>query len=130
MGILAGCRTAKMAQTEIVHDSVYRTRDSIVIKYVKDSVSEREKTTILKKHDTVNGTDTTFVIRDHYVDRWRLQVDTVKKVVYIDKSKNTASVNKPAEKTKEQKEKSLALKIFVGLAVVWLIAFIVIKLKK
>jgi len=104
--LLVGCRATKLVQTQIVHDSVYKTRDSIVIRLIKDSVSERETTTIQTKHDTINGTDTVFVIRERVVDRWRVRTDTLKKVVYVKAARDSIYIKQPARKTKIEKEKS------------------------
>lgn len=128
--LLAGCRTTKLVQTQIVHDSVFQTRDSIVIRLVKDSVSEREKTTIQTRHDTINGTDTVFVIRERVTDRWKVRTDTVQKVVYIKTARDSIYIRQPAQKTKEEKEKSLSLKIFLGAFAVWVLGFIYLRLRK
>lgn len=128
--ILAGCRTTKLAQTQIVHDSVFQTRDSIVVRLIKDSVSEREKTTIQTKHDTINGTDTVFVIRERVIDRWRVRADTVQKVVYIKTARDSIYIKQPVQKTKEEKEKSLSKKIFIASLIIWIIGFLYLRLRK
>lgn len=128
--LLAGCRTTRLAQTQIVHDSVFQTRDSIVIRLVKDSVSEREKTTIQTKHDTINGTDTVFVIRERVIDRWKIRNDTVQKVVYMKTKRDSIYIKQPAQKTKIEKEKLLSLKIFVACLVLWILGFVYFRLKR
>ncbi|MDU7314126.1 MAG: hypothetical protein E7L36_00250 [Prevotella bivia] len=128
--LLAGCRTTRLAQTQIVHDSVFQTRDSIVIRLVKDSVSEREKTTIQTKHDTINGTDTVFVIRERIIDRWKIRTDTVQKVVYVKTARDSIYIKQPVQKTKEEKEKSLSKKIFLGALVAWIAGFIYLRLRR
>lgn len=128
--LLSGCRTTKLAQTQIVHDSVFQTRDSIVIRLVKDSVSEREKTTIQTKHDTINGTDTVFVIRERVTDRWKVRIDTVQKVVYVKTARDSIYIKQPVQKTKEEKEKSLSKKIFIASLIIWLIGFAYLRLRK
>ncbi len=128
--LLSGCRTTKLAQTQIVHDSVFQTRDSIVIRLVKDSVSEREKTTIQTKHDTINGTDTVFVIRERVTDRWKVRIDTVQKVVYVKTARDSIYIKQPVQKTKEEKEKSLSKKIFIASLIIWLIGFAYFRLRK
>ena len=127
---LAGCRTTKLAQKQIVHDSVFQTRDSIVIRLIKDSVSEREKTIIHTKHDTINGTDTVFVIRERVKDRWKLRTDTVQKVVYAKTSRDSSYIKQPEQKTKEEKEKSLSKKLFFCALVAWISGFIYLQLRK
>lgn len=128
--LLAGCRTTRLAQTQIVHDSVFQTRDSIVIRMMKDSVSEREKTTIQTKHDTINGTDTVFVIRERIIDRWKIRTDTVQKVVYVKTARDSIYIKQPVQKTKEEKEKSLSKKIFLGALVAWIAGFIYLRLRR
>lgn len=128
--LLAGCRSTKVAQTQIVHDSVFQKRDSIVVRLIKDSVSEREKTTIQTKHDTINGTDTVFVIRERVIDRWRVRADTVQKVVYIKAARDSIYIKQPVQKTKEEKEKSLSKKIFIASIIIWIIGFVYLRLRK
>lgn len=128
--LLAGCRTTRLAQTQIVHDSVFQTRDSIVIRLVKDSVSEREKTIIQTKHDTISGTDTVFVIRERVTDRWKIRIDTVQKVVYMKTKRDSIYIKQPVQKTKEEKEKSLSKKIFIGALIAWIAGFIYLRLRK
>jgi hypothetical protein len=124
-----GCRSQKfMETTHIVHDSVYLKRDSIVIRFVKDSVSEREKTTIQTKHDSITGRDTVFVQTDRIVERWKLRVDTVSRLVYVDKNKTTEDTKK--KETKKTGAFDTEGLIFFVLLVVWLIGFIYIRLKK
>ena len=126
--LLVGCRATKLVQTQIVHDSVYKTRDSIVVRLIKDSVSERETTTIQTKHDTINGTDTVFVIRERVVDRWRVRTDTLKKVTYVKAARDSIYIKQPAQKI--EKEKSLPLKIFVACLILWILGFVYIRLRR
>lgn len=128
--LLVGCRATKLVQTQIVHDSVYKTRDSIVVRLIKDSVSERETTTIQTKHDTINGTDTVFVIRERVIDRWRVRTDTLKKAVYVKAARDSIYIKQPAQKTKIEKEKSLSLKIFVVCLVLWILGFLYFRLRR
>lgn len=123
-----GCRTHRVIETQIVHDSVYQTKDSIIVRFVKDSVSEREKTNIYTKHDTVTGIDTVFVIREKYIDRWKVRTDTIQKIVYVEKSKSsTKEVKKEKKKMSEKKQ---AFLFFLGCLTVWLIAYIYLRLRK
>ena len=69
--ILCGCAAKKSYSERILHDTVYRMRDSMVIRYVRDSVSERLQTGYEQKGDTV------FVKTERIVERWRVQTDTV-----------------------------------------------------
>lgn len=128
--LLSGCRTTKLAQTQIVHDSVFQKRDSIVVRLIKDSVSEREKTTIQTKHDTINGIDTVYVIQERVIDRWRVRADTVQKVVYIKAARDSIYIKQPVQKTKEEKEKSLSKKIFIASIIIWIIGFVYLRLRK
>ena len=128
--LLSGCRTTKLAQAQIVHDSVFQTRDSIVVRLVKDSVSEREKTTIQTKHDTINGTDTVFVIRERVTDRWKVRIDTVQRVVFVKTARDSIYIKQPVQKTKEEKEKSLSKKIFIASLIIWLIGFAYFRLRR
>ena len=90
--LLADCWTTKLAQTQIVHDSFFRCDTVQSVRLGKDSVSEREKTTIQAKHDTVNGTDTVFVIREglqtvgrcgQTLCKGRLHKDSTRQYIYI-----------------------------------------------
>jgi len=128
--VLAGCRTQKVVEVRTIHDSVFQTRDSIVIRLVKDSVSEREKTIIQTKHDTINGTDTVFVIRERITDRWKVRIDTVQKVVYMKTKRDSIYIKQPAQKTKIEKEKLLSLKIFVVCLVLLILGFVYFRLRR
>ncbi len=128
--VLAGCRTQKVVEIRTIHDSIFQTRDSIVTRYVQDSISEREKTVILTKHDTITGTDTVFVTREYYKDRWRVRTDTLKKVVYVKATRDSIYIKKPAQKTKIEKEKSLSLKIFVVCLVLLILGFVYFRLRR
>ena len=128
--VLAGCRTQKVVEVRTIHDSVFQTRDSIVTRYVQDSISEREKTVILTKHDTITGTDTVFITREYYKDRWRVRTDTIQKVVYVKATRDSIYIKQPAQKTKIEKEKSLSLKIFVVCLVLWILGFVYFRLRR
>ena len=69
--LLSGCATKKSYSDRILRDSVYLTRDSVVIRYVRDSVSERKETGIERKGDTV------YVRTERIIERWRFQTDTL-----------------------------------------------------
>lgn len=82
---LAGCGTKRLVEAHILRDSVYLYRDSIVLRYVRDSVTEREKTTITTKRGELSGIDTVFVVREVWRDRWRTRADTMQKIVWRDR---------------------------------------------
>ena len=93
--LLSGCRTKKMVETAYyVHDTVYVYRDSIVYRLIKDSLSEREKTVIQTKHDTVNNTDTVFVTTER--ERYRIiqKRDTAYLTRYVYQSKDNETENR------------------------------------
>ena len=73
---LAGCGTKRLVEAHILRDSVYLYRDSVVLRYVRDSVTEREKTTISTQRNDLTGHDTIFVGREGWRDRWRTKIDT------------------------------------------------------
>lgn len=87
--ILCGCAAKKSYSERILHDTVYRMRDSMVIRYVRDSVSERLQTGYEQKGDTV------FVKTERIVERWRVQTDTV------NVEKERAKVSHDLERKKE-----------------------------
>ena len=68
-----------------MRDSVYLYRDSVILRYVKDSITEREKTTISTKRNELTGQDTIFVVREVWRDRWRMRADTIRKVEWRDR---------------------------------------------
>ena len=82
---LAGCGTKRLVEAHILRDSVYLYRDSVVLRYVKDSITEREKTTISTKRNELTGQDTIFVVREVWRDRWRMRADTIRKVEWRDR---------------------------------------------
>ena len=93
--LLSGCATKKSYSDRILRDSVYLTRDSVVIRYVRDSVSERKETGIERKGDTV------YVRTERIIERWRLQTDTVtverdRAVSHEDKSRQETVTEKPS----------------------------------
>lgn len=92
--LLSGCATKKSYSDRILRDSVYLVRDSVVIRYVRDSVSERKETGIERKGDTV------YVRTERIIERWRLQTDTVtveraQAVSHEDKSRQETVTEKP-----------------------------------
>lgn len=72
--------------------------------FVRDSVSVHEKTSVTTKHDTVTGTDTVFVVREFYKDRWKLRTDTIQKTVYISREKASTIEKKKEDKTHKKME--------------------------
>jgi hypothetical protein len=82
---LAGCGTKRLVEAHILRDSVYLYRDSVILRYVKDSITEREKTTISTKRNELTGQDTIFVVREVWRDRWRMRADTIRKVEWRDR---------------------------------------------
>ena len=93
--LLSGCATKKSYSDRILRDSVYFTRDSVVIRYVRDSVSERKETGVERKGDTV------YVRTERIIERWRLQTDTVtverdRAVSHEDKSRQETVTEKPS----------------------------------
>ena len=93
--LLSGCATKKSYSDRILRDSVYFVRDSVVIRYVRDSVSERKETGIERKGDTV------YVRTERIIERWRLQTDTVtvdraQAVSHEDKSRQETVTEKPS----------------------------------
>lgn len=85
LSILTGCGTKRLVEAHILRDSVYFYRDSVVLRYVKDSVTEREKTTISTRRNELTGQDTVFVVREVWRDRWRMRADTIRKVEWRDR---------------------------------------------
>lgn len=92
--LLSGCATKKSYSDRILRDSVYLTRDSVVIRYVRDSVSERTQTGVEQKGDTV------YIRTERIIERWRLQTDTVtveraQAVSHEDKARQVTVKEKP-----------------------------------
>lgn len=111
---LCGCAAKKSYSERILHDSVYLVRDSIVIRHVKDSVSERKETGILQKGDTV------FVNTERIVERWRVQIDTV------NVEREAAKVQQEKTEQKTVTEKPMPLRwVIYGLVVLFLIIIII-----
>ena len=128
-----GCRTQKVVEVRTIHDSIFQTRDSIVTRYVQDSISEREKTGILTKHDTITGTDTGFVTREYYKDRWRVRTDTIQKVVYINKQSTSRKEVKGKPLKEKKKRWSMAKRSFVVFAITsvfWIIGYLYVRLRR
>lgn len=129
--MLVGCRTQKVVEVRTIHDSIFQTRDSIVTRYVQDSISEREKTVILTKHDTITGTDTVFVTREYYKDRWRVRTDTIQKVVYKYKENtDIKDVKKAPKENKKWYQKKISFVTFAIAGVAWLIVYLYIRLRR
>lgn len=76
--MFTGCRTKTVILSENARDSVYITHDSIVVRWVRDSVSERLQTGYEVRNDTV------YITNDRIVERWRLRTDTVTVVRWRD----------------------------------------------
>ena len=94
--LLVGCKSKEsVVQTQIVHDSVFVARDSVVYRLVKDSVIERQQTT-----STANG-DTIFIDRLREVERWKIRTDTVKLVQYL-KEKSDSTSQRDAVRVEKQ----------------------------
>ena len=126
----SSCRTQRVVEYRTIHDSVFQTRDSVIKVFVRDSVSVREKTSVTTKHDTVTGTDTVFVVREFYKDRWKLRTDTIQKTVYISREK--ASIIEKKKEDKKHKKWSVEKKAFVLFlcaAIAWTAGFIFVKLR-
>lgn len=92
--LLSGCATKKSYSDRILRDSVYFVRDSVVIRYVRDSVSERTQTGVERNGDTV------YVRTERIIERWRLQTDTVtveraQAVSHEDKARQVTVTEKP-----------------------------------
>lgn len=132
VSFLGGCGTTKkVVETQIVHDSVVNYRDRVVYKFVKDSVSERQKTSTYVKHDTLHNTDTVYVHSEKVVERWRNRVDTVYKTEYLRAKSDSTIVRQPAVKKKAKMSTAeKAWLIFAALFVVWLIGFKYIRSRK
>ena len=94
---LSGCRTHRIVEKQILHDSIYITKDNVIYKYEKDSVQEKEKVHIYTKHDTLLNTDSVFIVREKFVNRWKIRTDTITKVAYIYKG-SKASTEKEEKK--------------------------------
>lgn len=107
---LCGCAAKKSYSERILHDSVYLVRDSIVIRHVKDSVSERKETGITQKGDTV------YVNTERVIERWRLQIDTVT----VERASAKVQQEKAVQKTVTEKPMPLRWVIY-GLVVLFLI---------
>lgn len=126
----SSCRTQRVVEYRTIHDSVFQTRDSVIKVFVRDSVSVREKTSVTTKHDTVTGTDTVFVVREFYKDRWKLRTDTIQKTVYISREK--ASMIEKKKEGKKHKKWSIEKKAFVMFlcaTIAWTAGFIFVKLR-
>ena len=113
---LAGCGTKRLVEAHILRDSVYLYRDSVVLRYVKDSVTEREKTTITTKRGELSGIDTVFVVREVWRDRWRTRADTMQKIVWRDRWRTKIDTR---EVTKTRSGIGDALMFIVGLLCVF-----------
>ena len=90
---IVSCRTQRIVEKQIFHDSIYITKDNVIYKFEKDSVQEKEKVHIYTKHDTILNIDSVFVVKEKFVNRWKIRTDTITKVMYVSKTK-TASTDK------------------------------------
>lgn len=95
---IVSCRTQRIVEKQIFHDSIYITKDNVIYKYEKDSVQEKEKVHIYTKRDTILNIDSVFVVKEKFVNRWKIRTDTITKVMYISKNK-TASTEKEKKGT-------------------------------
>ena len=126
----SSCRTQRVIEYRTIHDSVFQTRDSVIKVFVLDSVSVREKTSVTTKHDSVTGTDTVFVVREFYKDRWKLRTDTIQKTVYISREKaSTIEKKKEDKKHKKWSIEKKAFVMFLCAAIAWTAGFIFVKLR-
>lgn len=95
--LLTGCRTRQMIveRTQYVHDTAFVSRDSVVYRLVRDSVTEREKTALFVKNDTVYSV----------TDRWHTRVvsntDTVQVVKYVYRVQDETKTETVKEQKKE-----------------------------
>ena len=76
-----------MLEKQVLHDSIYITKDRLIYKYVKDSVTEKEKISVYTKRDTLRKIDSVFIVKEKIRERWRLHTDTIAKTIYIYKNK-------------------------------------------
>ena len=88
---LSGCRTHRIVEKQILHDSIYITKDNVIYKYEKDSVQEKEKVHIYTKRDTLLNIDSVFVVKEKFVNRWKIRTDTITKVAYIYKGSKAST---------------------------------------
>lgn len=95
--LLSGCATKKSYSDRILRDSVYFVRDSVVIRYVRDSVSERTQTGVERNGDTV------YVRTERIIERWRLQTDTVT----VDRAQAVSHEDKAQQVTVKEKPSSI-----------------------
>ena len=82
---IVSCRTQRIVEKQILHDSIYITKDNVIYKYEKDSVQEKEKVHIYTKRDTILNIDSVFVVKEKFVNRWKIRTDTITKVMYVSK---------------------------------------------
>lgn len=123
---LSGCRTHRIVEKQILHDSIYITKDNVIYKYEKDSVQEKEKVHIYTKHDTLLNTDSVFIVREKFVNRWKIRTDTITKVTYIYKG-SKASTEKEKKGTGLLEKYTLniwkSIKVMLVLALLSVILF-------
>ena len=115
---IASCRTHRIVEKQILHDSIYITKDNVIYKYEKDSVQEKEKVHIYTKHDTLLNIDSVFVVKEKFVNRWKIRTDTITKVAYIYKGSKAST-------EKEKKSTGLLEKYTLN---IWKIAKIILVL--
>ena len=123
---LSGCRTHRIVEKQILHDSIYITKDNVIYKYEKDSVQEKEKVHIYTKHDTLLNTDSVFIVREKFVNRWKIRTDTITKVAYIYKG-SKSSIEKEKKGTGLLEKYTLniwkSIKVMLVLALLSVILF-------
>ena len=83
-----GCRTQRILEKQVLHDSIYITKDRLIYKHVKDSVTEKEKISVYTKRDTIHKTDSVFIVKEKIRERWRTHTDTIARTIYIYKDKD------------------------------------------
>ena len=88
---IVSCRTQRIVEKQILHDSIYITKDNVIYKFEKDSVQEKEKVHIYTKRDTILNIDSVFVVKEKFVNRWKIRTDTITKVMYISKNKKAST---------------------------------------
>lgn len=124
--LLSGCRTSKTATTEIrTHDTAFVYRDSIIYRLVKDSLSEREKTVIETKHDTINNVDTVFVTTEREKFRIIQKQDTAYITKYVYRSKSDG-----VSKNKVIKKYYRNISLYIGIVFFIIALFSLIRKKK
>ena len=96
---IVSCRTQRVIEKQILHDSIYITKDNVIYKFEKDSVQEKEKVHIYTKRDTLLNTDSVFVVKEKFVNHWKIRTDTITKVMYVSRSKTELTDKKKDPKS-------------------------------